>query len=115
MDIRTDWSLIRNHFRKSFATSLHYSISSVDQSNKPTTTPIGSLFLNKDQTGFYFERYPTNLPENIKYNKNICVLAVNSSKWLWLKSLYRNKFSIPPAIKLYGTLGNKRIATANER
>ncbi len=114
MDIRTDWTKIRNHFRRSFGTSLHYSISSVDKDNNPTTTPIGSLFLNNDQTGFYFERYPSNLPKNSKHNKNICVLAVNSSKWLWLKSLYKNKFSDYPAIKLYGTLGEKRQATENE-
>lgn len=114
MDIRTDWNLIRNHFSKSFGTSLHYSIASVDKYNNPTTTPIGSLFLNDDKTGFYFERYPSNLPKNYIYNKNICVLAVNSNRWFWLKSLYKNKFTANPAIKLYGTLGEKRLANDNE-
>lgn len=114
MDIGTDWNLIRNHFRKSFGTSLHYSIASVDKDNNPTITPIGSLFLNDNRTGFYFERYPSNLPKNYIYNKNICVLAVNSSKWLWLKSLYKNKFTAHTAIKLYGTLGDKRQANDNE-
>ena len=87
MDINRDWDKIRDHFRKSFKTSLHFSIASVDVNNNPTSTPIGSLFLNENQTGFYFERYPSKLPNNYKTNPNICVLAVNSRKWTWLKAL----------------------------
>ena len=114
MDIRADWAKIKNHFRRSFSTSLHYSFSSVDEDNNPTTTPIGSLFLNNDQTGFYFEKYPRNLPKNSKHNKSICVLAVNSSKWFWIKALFKVKFENYPAIKLYGTLSEKRQATDEE-
>ena len=112
MDIKENWSSIRKHFSKSFQSSLHISIASVDAENKPTVTPIGSLFLNKDQTGFYFEKFPVKLPAST--NVNICLLAVNSSKWFWLKALFKGKFSQYPALKLYGELGAKRVATANE-
>jgi hypothetical protein len=114
MDIKENWQLIKNHFHVSFKTSLSVSIASVNKDNKPTVTPIGTLFLNTDQTGFYFEKFPKKIPENAKTNKNICVLGVNSSKWFWIKALYKLKFSAYPAIRLYGELGEKRKATALE-
>jgi hypothetical protein len=111
MDIKEYWQQIRQHFNRSFRTNFHVSIASVNENNHPTVTPIGSLFLNRDQTGFYFEKYPTKLPANAKINKNICVLAVNSSLFLWLRALLTGKFHKYPAIKLYGKLGSRRIAS----
>ncbi|MFK7775120.1 MAG: pyridoxamine 5'-phosphate oxidase family protein [Saprospiraceae bacterium] len=108
------WKKIRTHFRTSFSSSLHVSIASVNAENQPTVTPIGSLFLNKNPTGFYFEKFTTQLPRNSEANKNVCVLAVNSSKRFWIKSLFKGKFVTEPAIKLYGQLGEKRKATAAE-
>ena len=114
MDLIENWDKIRAHFSKSFSSSLHVSVASVNSDNNPTITPIGSLFLNKNQTGFYFEKFPTKLPINSKYNKNICVLGVNSNKWFWIKSLFKVKFPNYPAIKLYGELGERRKATEFE-
>lgn len=114
MDIRTNWSAIRKHFNTSFRSNFHVSIASVDIDNNPTVTPIGSLFLNDNQTGFYFEKYPKKLPQNAENNLNVCVLAVNSSSLFWIKSLYSQKFSNYPGIKLYGQLGAKRTATDRE-
>ena len=111
MDLITDWNTIRKHFNKSFSQNLFISIASVDADNNPTVTPIGSLFLNNNQTGFYFEKFPTKLPEHAKTNKSICALAVNNSKWFWIKSLYKGRFKTNPAIKLYGQLGERRKAT----
>lgn len=109
MELIKHWKDIRHHFNKSFSSSLHVSIASIDSENNPTATPIGTLFLNGDQTGFYFEKYPKKLPACT--NKNICVLAVNSSTWFWLKSLFQSEFKTYPAIKLYGELGTLRNAT----
>ncbi len=114
MDVLKNWKAIRIHFSKSFKSSLHVSIASVDAENNPTVTPIGSLFLNNNTTGFYFEKFPKKLPEHAKHNNNICVLAVNSNRWLWIKSLYKVEFKEYPAVKLYGTLGERRKATAKE-
>lgn len=111
MDIKTNWIEIRKHFNKYFRTNFHVSIASIDKYNNPTVTPIGSLFLNSNQTGFYFEKFPTKLPENSKDHKNICILGVNSSTIFWLTSLFKGKFESYPAIKLYGQLGNIRKAT----
>jgi len=111
MDIQTNWIEIKAHFNKSFRTNFHVSIASVDKDNNPTVTPIGSLFLNNNRTGFYFEKYPTKLPVNGQNNPNICVLAVNSNIWFWIKSLFIGEFKKYPAIRLYGRLGEKREAT----
>ena len=114
MDINADWKHIRKHFNKSFRQNLFIPIGSVDSDNNPTLTPIGSLFLNNNQTGFYFEKFPTKLPLHAKSNPNICALAVNSSKWFWLKSIIKGKFKTNPGIKLFGTLGERRKATEKE-
>ncbi len=111
MDLSSNWDKIRLHFNKSFRSNFHVSIASVTSDNIPTVTPIGSLFLNNDQTGFYFEKYPTKLPMYSKINKKICVLAVNSNRWFWINSLFKGRFSSYPGIKLYGKLGEKRKAT----
>ena len=114
MDIKTNWNSIRMHFSKSFRSSLHVSIASVDVENNPTITPIGSLFLNDNQKGFYFEKFPSKLPIHAEQSKNICVLAVNSNRWFWIKSLFKIEFKKYPAVKLYGALGKRRKATEKE-
>ncbi len=114
MDIKADWNRIRKHFNKSFSSNFYVSIASVDPENNPTVTPIGSLFLNDNQTGFYFEKFPSKLPEHAKGNPKICLLGVNSGRIFWIKSLFKDKFSDFPAIKLYGELGQKRKATEKE-
>jgi len=114
IDINENWSGIKIHFRKGIKANMHVAIASVDDNHIPTITPIGSLFLNNDQTGFYFEKFATKLNKNSKSNKNICILAVNTGKWFWLQSLFKGKFSAYPAVKLYGELGEKRDATPKE-
>ena len=105
---------VSKHFNLSFRSNFHISIASVDEHNNPTVTPIGSLLLNDNQTGFYFEKYPKKLPIHAEGNPNVCVLGVNSSTLFWLKSLFKNKFKEYPGIKLYGQLGAKRKATEHE-
>ncbi|MGO4919072.1 hypothetical protein [Maribacter spongiicola] len=114
MKITQDWKKIRTHFNKSFSSNFHISIASVDAENNPTVTPIGSLFLNDNQSGFYFEKFPKKLPLHAKTNKNVCLLGVNSSRLFWLGALFKEKFSDYPAIKLYGELGERRLATEQE-
>ena len=114
MNIESNWDHIRKHFNKSFSSNFHVSIASSDPDGNPTVTPIGSLFLNNDQTGFYFEKYPSMLPEHAKTNRRICVLGVNSGWFFWIRSLFRGRFADYPAIKLFGELGIKRKADEKE-
>ncbi|MEP2278825.1 hypothetical protein [Maribacter sp.] len=62
MNITQDWNKIRAHFNKSFNSNFHISVASVDSNNNQTVRPIGSLFLNDNQTDFYFEKFPKKLP-----------------------------------------------------
>ena len=87
MDIEKDWLKIQKHFIKSFQSNFHVAIASVDQNHLPTITPIGSLFLNNDQTGFYFEKYAFRLSRCAETNPNICIMAVYSNTWFWIRSL----------------------------
>ncbi|NQV29300.1 MAG: pyridoxamine 5'-phosphate oxidase family protein [Candidatus Marinimicrobia bacterium] len=108
LDITTRWPDIRKHFKLSFSTNFHVSIASNNAQGLPVNTPIGSLFLNRDYSGFYFEKYPSTLPENVDVHPEICVLAVNSGTLFWLRSLLYNRFQNYPAVRLYGSLGKLR-------
>ena len=114
VDLTKDWNRIKIHFRKCIGMNMHVVIASVNAESIPTVTPIGSLFLNDNQSGFYFEKFATKLNRNSKTNRNICILAVNNGKWFWLRSLFCGKFSEYPGVKLYGELGDKRDATPKE-
>jgi hypothetical protein len=114
MEIETHWHVVKKIFKNSFASSFHFSIASVDQNHKPHVTPIGSLILGKPGHAIYFEEFTNQLKINIQANNHICVLAVNSSKWFWLKSLILGHFSEPPAIRLSGKSGILRKATSAE-
>ncbi len=114
MDLNTNWKDIKRLFNNTFKSSFHYSIASVTERGEPHVTPIGSLLLGKPGHGFYFEKFTKHLPQNYNSNKQICILAVNSSKWFWLKSLLLGKFTSPPAVRLHGKVGDLREATDKE-
>jgi uncharacterized protein len=94
---------------------LYCSIATVGKNGEPNITPIGTVFLRPDQTGFFFDRYTSALASNLLTNNRVCVLAVNSSKTFWLSSLFMGRFSSPPGIRLYGTAGALRPASSEER
>ena len=114
MDIHENWEEVKCLFEESFKSSFHYSIATVTEGGDPHVTPIGSLILSKPGHGFYFEKFPKQLPSNLRYNKQVCVLAVNSSRWYWIKSLVGGKFTSPPAVRLHGVAGDLRDATDME-
>ncbi|MDD2921613.1 MAG: pyridoxamine 5'-phosphate oxidase family protein [Anaerolineales bacterium] len=111
MQLDENWDKIKRLFKQSFRSSFHYAIATVNEHGEPHVTPIGSLILGDAGQGMYFEEYPSQLPHNFETNKQVCVLAVNSSPWFWLKSLIRGRFVDPPAIRLYGIAGEVRAAT----
>ncbi len=114
MDIDTNWREVKSLINDSLRSSLHYAIASVNENGEPHVTPIGSLFLGKPGRGFYFERFTRNLPRNLGGNARICVLAVNSSRWFWLRSLLGGRFSHLPAIRLHGITKELRPANDHE-
>ncbi len=115
LNLQTQWTQIQEHLKRNRKKNMFVSIASMNSNNEPTVTPIGSLFLNNDGTGFYFEKFASKLGKNAAFNKKICVLSVNNGKWFWLKSLFKGRFDSFPGIKLYGELGEKREATEKEK
>ena len=114
MEIEKDWKKIKSIFKSSFISSLHFSIASVDENGNPHLSPIGSLILGEPGKAIYFELFTKNLARNIQNNNQLCIMAVNSSKWFWLKSLFLGRFIEMPALRLKGTAGIRREATSKE-
>ena len=108
------WIRFRKLFADSFLTSFHYTFAAVGEDGTPRATPIGSLILRPNRTGFYFEEYASGLRKNLEKNKRVCILAVKTSRWLLLKSLFLGRFTEPPAVRLMGTAGERRDATDDE-
>ena len=66
MDLKTNWNKIKDHFNKSLNSNFYVSVAFLNSENIPTVTPIGSLFLNDNQTGYYFEKFSSMLLIHIK-------------------------------------------------
>ncbi len=113
-DLKSRWPEIKKLFRRAFNSSFHYSIASVTAEGTPHVTPIGSLILLDDLKGFYFEIFTKNLPTNLKTNQRVCVMAVDDGFWFWLRSLIAGRYSRPVGFRLYGTVGERRVATPEE-
>ncbi len=94
---------------------MHVNIASVSIEGIPNITPIGTVFLNDDGTGFLLDSFSKQLAENLQTNNNICISAVNSSKLFWLSSFIQGQFSSYPGVRLYGELGDLRPATQEEK
>ena len=114
MQLKEDWKDIKKLFNRSFNSSFHYAFATVNEKGEPHVTPIGSLVLREPGHGIYFEEFPRQLSLNFQHNKEVCVLAVNSGRWFWIKSLFIGRFASPPAIRLYGVVGEVREATETE-
>lgn len=114
MDLHENWDEVRDFFHDSFKSSFHYAIATVSDKGEPHVIPIGSQILGSPGVGFYFEKFPQNLPRNLGHSNRVCVLAVNSGRWFWLRSLIGGRFPKPPAVRLYGITGELRAASMRE-
>jgi len=89
-------------------------LGSVDEDGFPRVTPVGTLFLEEDMRGFYFELYSRRMAKNLDRNQRICALVVDTSMSLWGRALMGGRFHRPPAVRLMGTAGKRREATSAE-
>ena len=101
-----DWKNIQQVFKAAQKASLHSSIATVDQFGQPSITPIGTVFLNADQTGYFFDTFTERLSTNLDQNSKACIQAINSSKWFWLSSLIQGSFTDYPGVRLYVEIGD---------
>ncbi len=110
-----DWPGTRRMFRRAFRSSFHYSIASVAVDGSPHVTPIASVLLTEPGRGIFFDIFTAQLSANLDRDPRICVMAVDSSRRFWFASLRRGRFIEPPALRLVGTAGPRRPATAVEQ
>jgi hypothetical protein len=108
------WDIARGVFSRSLPTSLHYAVATVNPDGSPHVTPIGSLILFDDGRGLFLDGYLGTTDRNLRRDNRICVLAVHSSRLMFLKALIAGRFSAPPGIRLTGVVGDKRPATPEE-
>jgi uncharacterized protein len=109
------WPEIRRAVLRGQSSSLHCSIASIGEDGVPTVTPIGTVFLHDHPGGFFFDRYTSTLSRNLDASSKICLMAVNSERFFWLRSLFLGRFTAPPGVRLYGAAGPLREATPAER
>jgi uncharacterized protein len=114
MEIGNHWGTIKKVFEDGFKSCFNFAVASVGRDGSPHITPIGSLILKDDRTGFYCEDFPSKLPENLKFNPRICIMAINADKVFWGRALVDGKFPSAPGVRLYGTAGEAREGTREE-
>lgn len=115
MEITTaDWQTIRGVFREGFATGFHFAVATVDADGFPHVTPIGSIVLGDVGRAIYTESYAVGLGTRLERDPRVCVMALNSSRWELLKTLWRGEATRPFGVRLYGTAGARREATPEE-
>ena len=113
---QTNWPVITRLFSHAAQSSFHCSMATTTTEGTPHISPIGSLLLTGYKTGFYFEHFPVILAGNISHaNDRVCVMAVNSNKIFWLKTLISGQFHSLPGIRLYGTASRKRRGSETEK
>lgn len=110
MDLMHNWPQIKALFRQSF----FFVVSTVREDGSPHASPIGSLFLRNDGTGFYFEILTRNTAQNFAHTPRICVTAINTSLRFWLSALVQGRFPSPPAVRVLGTAKERREAQPHE-
>ena len=108
------WGVVRRLFSRSFRTSFHFAVATVSPDGAPHVTPIGSVILRGDGTGFFFDEYLGATARNLQNDGRVCILAVHSSRWMMLKSLFLGRFTSLPSVRLTGVAGEKREATPEE-
>ena len=114
MKIGNHWETIRAVFDQGYNSCVNFAVATVNEDGSPHITPIGSLILRDNKTGFYFEENLVRMPHNLKANPRVRILAVNADKLFWGKALIEGKFTAPPAVRLSGIAGELRKATPEE-
>jgi len=115
MEISKYWNDIVDVVAKGQKSSLHCAIASVDDQGMPNVTPIGTVFLRDDFSAYYFDSYTSQLADNIQKNPHVCLMAVNTGALFWFKSLFKGQFLSAPGVRLYGTAGELREASLEEK
>jgi len=81
----------------------------------PHVTPIASVMLTEPGRGVLFDIFTSRLARNLEHDPRLCVMAVDTTKRIWVTSMLIGRFALPPATRLTGTAGPRRAATPKEQ
>jgi len=111
MSLAQHWPEIRKIFQRANS----YLVASISPDGFPHMSPIGTLWLRDDMTGYYLERFPEALPRNLDHCDRVEVIALDGSPGTWLRGLLKGRFPSLPAMRLRGHAGPRRPATDVEQ
>jgi hypothetical protein len=109
-----EWDLVRRTVRRGVRSGLHCAVASRNADGSAHVTPIGSLVLTDFGQGFYFDILNRDLARNLREDPRVTVLAVDSSRWMWARSLIKGTFVRPPGVRLTAEVGPPRPSTPEE-
>lgn len=107
-------AVYKNKVKPLFSQAVFCSVATVNQQGQPHVTPIGSVVLTDKNSGWFFQKFTKNIPQNADHCQYATIMAVNDGKWFWLKSLIKGQFNHPPAMRILVKLGQLRPATEAE-
>ncbi|MFO0567052.1 MAG: pyridoxamine 5'-phosphate oxidase family protein [Polyangiaceae bacterium] len=96
------WLELKRLFARTFSSSLHFAVASVGADGEPCLTPVGAVFLGEPGHAFYLELYATGLGRRLALDPRVAILAVDSGRLLWFRSLLSGRFARVPAVRLRG-------------
>lgn len=112
MSIEEAWPEIRGVASRSLA----FAFATVDADGTPRVTPVGSVYLHRDQpTGYYLEHFTSGLRRNLERDGRFSLLLLDPGPVFWLRSLWLGRFERPPSVRLLGRAGPRRPSSDEER
>ncbi|NDV26488.1 pyridoxamine 5'-phosphate oxidase family protein [Desulfovibrio sp. JC010] len=104
------WNEVENLFSR----VQYVSLGTVDRDGYPRISPIGSVSFTGPGRGYYFEKFPKTMRENIERDPRMILMAAESGAGFWIKSLWKGRFPSQPALRLVCRTGERRKATQSE-
>lgn len=106
--------ILWNEVEELFAQVKHVSLGTVDADGFPRISPIGSVAFIGEGKGYYFEKFPKTMRENIERDPRMTLMAAHPGAGFWFKSLWKGRFPSQPALRLFCRTGERRKATQSE-
>lgn len=94
---------------------IYCSIATINKDGHPHIAPIGSVYLSDEQGGYFIEMFTSSMTTRNSEQDKACIMAINTSPWFWIKSLFKGKFVSIPGFRLRVTLHEKRVAEDFEK
>jgi uncharacterized protein len=110
-NLKENWPQIIQLAKKAFPNCI---FATLNDDGSPHLTPIASLVLRDDCTGFYFEGFTQHMRKNLDRDGRISVLFLDCHISHWISPLVKGSISQPIAVRLNGIAGMRRIASKLE-